>query len=257
MEILIEPNMSRHGTKMLKALAKFEGKVVAKPTGNDKALMIYGVGHQSRKVIAEQHLAAGGQLVLWDLGYCRDKFPGAMRLSLNDWHPQNLLDLAPLDSSRWDRLHINLRNDFDPDGPVVLVGLGPKTRAIISDADWERTTYAKLKARFPDRRIIFRPKPKRPYPKFQCEVIEGGPIDEVLKGASLVVVRHSNVAVDAVIAGVPFEASDGAAKWLDGKPYTPENRLEFLWRLSFFNWTAEEAKGAWKMIHRCEETACV
>lgn len=257
MEILIEPNMSSYGTEMLKALAKVEGKVVSKPTGNDKALMIYGVGHQGRKVIAEQHLAAGGHLVLWDLGYCRDKFKGAMRLSFNEWHPQNYLDRAPLDGSRWGRMNTPLRNDFDPDGPVVLIGLGPKTRAIISDPDWELTTYSGLKARFPKRKVIFRPKPKRPYPAFSCELSLGGPIENVIKGASLVVVRHSNVAVDAVIAGVPFEASDGAARWLEGKPYTPENRLEFLFRLWYFNWTANEAKEAWRMIHRCEETECV
>lgn len=256
MEILIEPNMSLHGTKMLKALARFEGKVVSKPSGNARTLMIYGAGHPSRKLLSERHRAAGGQLVLWDLGYCRNKFVGAMRLSVNDWHPQNLLDRAPLDSSRWDRLHIALRSDFDPDGPVVLIGLGPKTRAIIPDPDWEQTVYANLKARFPGRRIIFRPKPNRPHPTLPCEVSEGGPIESVLKGASLVVVRHSNVAVDAAIAGVPFEASDGVAKWLDGKPYTPQNRLEFLWRMSFFNWTAEEARGAWQMIHRCEEMEC-
>jgi len=255
-EILIEPNMSTYGTAMLKALAKIEGKVVSAPTGNDKALMIYGVGHRSRKEIAERHLASGGRLVLWDLGYCRDKFIGAMRLSFNEWHPQNYLDLAPLDSSRWDRMHVSLRNDFDPEGPVVLIGLGPKTRAIISDPDWEMKTYFELKARFPKRKVIFRPKPKRPYPVFKCELSIGEPIEAALKGASLVVVRHSNVAVDAVIAGIPFEASDGAAKWLEGKPYTPKNRLEFLWRLWHFNWTANEAKEAWRMIHRCEEMAC-
>lgn len=253
-EILIEPAMSVHGTKMLRALAQtapMPCKVVGKPSGDARTLVIYGVGHLSRKVLAERHRAAGGQLVLWDLGYLRDRMPGAMRLSVNDWHPQRLLDRAPLDSSRWDRMHLPLRNDCDPAGPVILVGLGPKTRAIIEDRDWEAVKFAELSKRFPGRRIIFRPKPRRPHPSLHCQTDATSPIETLLRGASLVVVRHSNVGVDAVVAGIPVEAEDGAVKYLDGKEYSPQNRLEFLWRLAHFNWRADEAKGAWRMIEKC------
>lgn len=255
MEILIEPDMSLKGVRMLQALADtapMPCKVVDKPSGNAKTLMIYGVGEPRRKLMAEQHRAAGGQLVLWDLGYfAKVHATGAMRLSINHWHPQKLLDLAPRDSSRWDALHIPLREDYNPKGPIILVGLGPKTRAILDDKSWELQTFQKLKRRFPKTPIIFRPKPKRPYPHLPCRIDGKSPIEAVLKGASLVVVKHSNVALDACVAGVPFQCEDGAARWLDGKPYTVENRLELLWRTQWFNWRAEEAAEAWKMIERC------
>ena len=73
----------------------------------------------------------------------------------------------------------------------------------------------------------------------------GQAIADLLRGASLAACRHSNVAVDAVVAGVPFEAVDGAAMWLAGKDYTPANRLDFLRRLAWWQWKASEAHLAW------------
>lgn len=255
MEFIITPDMSLKGTRFLQALvdtAPIPARVVTEPSGNAQRLAIYGVGHPPRRAIADKHLARGGTLLLSDIGYFATVHaPEMMRISMNDDHPQRLLDRAPLCSDRWDALHMPLRNDFDPKGPIVLVGLGPKTRAIITDVNWETITFHRLQRRFPGRRIIFRPKPRRPHPTLPCAVDATSPIETVLKGASLVVCRHSNVAVDAVVAGIPFEASDGAARWLDGKPYTVENRLEFLWRLMYFNWRADEAAEAWKVILKC------
>jgi hypothetical protein len=255
MEILIQPNMHHKGLRMLQALvatAPAPHTVVDRPSGRARVLMTYGVGDPERMKVVEEHRARGGTSVLWDMGYFATKdFIGGMRLSVNEWHPQRLLDRAPRDSSRWDALHLSLRNDYDPKGPIILVGMGPKTRAIVSDPHWEVAALAKLKRRFPRHRIIFRPKPGRSHPTIPCQIDGRSPIEQVLKGASLVVCRHSNVALDAVVAGVPFEASDGAAKWLDGKPYTAENRLELLWRCMWFNWRPDEAAQAWKMVLKC------
>ena len=71
-----------------------------------------------------------------------------------------------------------------------------------------------------------------------------------MRGARLVVCRHSNVAVDAVIAGVPVECEDGAAYWLRDKPYTPEVRRDFLDRLAWWQWKPEECMKAWEFIRR-------
>ena len=254
-EILIQPNMHHKGLRMLQALvdtAPVRSTVVSEPTGRARVLMTYGPGDPIRKAWLAAHRARGGTAVLWDMGYFATKdFIGGMRFSVNDWHPQKLLDLAPRDSSRWDALHLPLRSDYDKKGPIILVGMGPKTRAIIDETNWEIMTYHRLRRRFPDRRIIFRPKPGRASPAVPCATDGRTPIEQLLRGASLVVCRHSNVACDAVVAGVPFEASDGAAKWLDNKPYTPENRLEFLWRLMYFNWRADEAAQAWGMVLKC------
>lgn len=78
----------------------------------------------------------------------------------------------------------------------------------------------------------------------------GMPIDEALRGASLVVCRHSNVAVDACVAGIPVECDDGAAAALyRGNPNpTREQRAEFLRRLTFWEWRPDEAAQAWDWI---------
>ncbi len=255
MEIIITPDMGLKGTRMLQAMADtapMPCRVVTEPSGSAKTLMIYGPGHPVRKVQAEQHAAAGGRLVLWDIGYfAHTHCPGAMRLSIDHGHPQGMLDRVPLDGSRWDALGVPLRQDYQVKGPILLIGLGPKARATMDNKEWERQAFAKLRRRFPRANIVFRPKPNRPHPMLPCRIDGKTPIDVLLRGVSLVVCKHSNVAVDATVAGVPFECSDGAACWLHGKPYSPANRLEFLRRLMWFNWHAEEAAEAWKVIQRC------
>ena len=99
--------------------------------------------------------------------------------------------------------------------------------------------------RFPGRRIVFKPKGSDPL-RLPCERADPEtPIEELLRGSALVVCRHSNCAVDAVIAGVEFEAEDGAATWLRGREFTPANRLEFLQRLAWWQYKPHEAAPAW------------
>jgi hypothetical protein len=254
-EILITPNMRPKGTRMLEALAAVAPvpcTVVTQPGGKARVLVTYGPGDPARKAMLEAQRARGGQTVIWDMGYFATKdFVGGMRMSAGREHPQHLLDLAPADGARWARLGLALREDADPKGPIVLVGMGPKTRAITKDTSWEMTAFNLLRKRFPRRGVIFRPKPRRPHPNLPCRIDATSPIERVLKGASLVVCKHSNVAVDAVLAGIPVQAEDGAVKWLDGKPYSRENRLDFLQRLMYFNWRADEATEAWAMILKC------
>ena len=76
------------------------------------------------------------------------------------------------------------------------------------------------------------------------------PIEEALKGKSLVVCRHSNVAIDACIAGVPVRCEDGAAFALyrDFERPTRDERLGFLRSLAWWNWKPSEAGEAWKYL---------
>lgn len=259
MEILIDAGMTTKGARMLNALAECAPRpcrVVDTPSGNAGVLVIYGAGNPGRKALADQHKARGGRLVLWDIGYfAQQHFVGAMRFSIDRMHPSpQLLDLAPEDGSRWAKLGLPLREDCNPRGPIIIVGLGQKSRAILppGQKQWETLAYQKLRKRFPRHEIVLRPKPRgHGHPPLPCRIDSTSPIEQVLKGASLVVVKHSNVALDAVVAGIPFEAEDGAACWLADKPYTPANRLALLQRTMWFNYHASEAVQAWQMIERC------
>jgi hypothetical protein len=173
-------------------------------------------------------------------------------VALNGHHPK---ELPAGDGSRWNSTHIQLREDYDPNGPIVLVGLGPKSRHMASS--WERDTLAAIRKAYPKRPVLYRPKPNRPFlPDLGVPLNITDPVDEVLRGASLVVCRHSNVGVDACIAGIPVVCESGAASLLYGNdllaPVVPtrEQRLAFLQRLAWLNWNDEEAPAVWRWIRQ-------
>jgi hypothetical protein len=256
-EILIGDGlMARRGKRMLAAMAAAAppGTITsAHYTGTRRLLMMYGAGLEQRRLALAKHRAAGGRVAVWDLGYWdRDD---AMRLAVDSLHPTaEQLALAP-DGCR--RGHA-LREDANPAGPVMLVGLGRKSAALyrLQPMEWERKRLQVLKKRFPGRRILWRPKGRFEEQMPGTTYHYGLPIEAALRGCSLVVCRHSNVAVDACIAGVPVECEAGAALALyEGNPTpTVEQRLEFLRRLGWWNWRPSEASQAWDwidMVTRC------
>lgn len=217
--------------------------------GRSDWLVLFGVGAAVNDAARKKQLALGGRALLWDLGYIhRKKIVGNLRMSIDQDHPQDWLDKTPEDGgARWNKLNVELREDADKDGPIVLVGLGRKSRLYLDEQDWEARNYARLLQKFPGRRIVFRPKSVEDCAtRLPCATDAQTPIAQLLKGKSLVVCRHSNVAVDAAIAGVPFEAENGAAVWLKRREFTYANRLEFLQRLAWWQWRATEAAQAWK-----------
>jgi hypothetical protein len=118
----------------------------------------------------------------------------------------------------------------------------------LNTMQWELAQMPRLKSM--GREILWRPKGKQTPILSGATLKHGMPIEEALKGCSLVVCRHSNVAVDACIAGIPVECEDGAAWTLyrHGTTPTREQRAEFLRRLGWWNWRPSEAAQAWNWI---------
>lgn len=253
-EILIgDHSMAARGKRMLQALLAARTHDVVQSnvyTGTTTVLMMYGAGLESRRLALQQHLDGGGRAVIWDLGYWqRDDH---MRLAIDGLHPTAAhLALAPPDSSRF---QFQLREDADPAGPILLIGLGVKSAALykVRPMEWERKKARELQERFPGRKIKWRPKGTLYAEIPGTELCRGGTIEEALVGCSLVVCRHSNVGVDACIAGVPVETQDGAALALykDNPNPTPAQRAEFLRRLGYWNWNPLEAPLIWDWIER-------
>lgn len=213
--------------------------------GKSDWLVLFGVGAAVNDQARRAQISRGGRVLHWDLGYFdRKKVVGHVRMSIDSDHPQQWLDRTEPNPERWAQRGMALREDANPSGPILLIGLGKKSRDYLGATMWEREAHARLRIKFPGRRIIFRPKGRDPL-RLKCEADATTPIADLLRGASLVVCRHSNVAVDAAIAGVPFEAENGAAMWLQQRDFTPANRLEFLQRLSMWQWRATEAAQAW------------
>lgn len=219
--------------------------------GKSEWLILQGVGAPVHNAARNLHLQRGGHVLMWDFGYWhREKVTGHMRMSIDHDHPQQWLDVTPPDPARWERAGIALRDDGDPEGHILLIGLGRKSRGYLRAHHWERHTYAKLLQRFPGRRIVFKPKPGGGV-MLPCKTAHpDAPLEPLLRGAALLVCRHSNCAVDAVIAGVQFEAEDGAATWL--KP--GGDRLDFLRRLAYWQYLPSEAAQAWDFVKRVVNT---
>lgn len=254
-ELLIDyPQLSERAKRMMKAMAAAapEGSLVSENyTGKRRNLMLYGPGSRDHLPLVQRARKRGGRVAMWDLGYWERR--DGMRLAIDTLHPTaQQLELSPPGQGRRD---FALREDADPAGPILLVGVGPKSvfaYGLQAVHQWERAKLADLRRRYPGRAVVYRPKGDRMPPLADLPVREGIPIEEALRGCSLVACRHSNVAVDACIAGVPVECEDGAAAALyaAGPAPTREERAEFLRRLTWWEWSRFEAHYAWKWIQR-------
>lgn len=240
---------SKHGDAILGAMQDvLPGLLSNRYAGKSEWLMLWGAGLAEHATACQQHTSTGRPVAMWDLGYFARE-AGYLRVSVNRWHPspEQIENTRP-DPSRWDRAGIELRETGNPSGPIVLIGMGPKSHRFLNDHTWEHRKLKQLHIRFPGRCIVFRPKPRKPAPRLRLPVSATSSIESALEGASLVVCRHSNAAVDATIAGVPFECEDGAAMWLQDRPFTRSERLDFLHRLAWWQWMPSEAEQAWKFL---------
>ncbi len=258
-EVLTDPNMTSRGRTILRAMidaAPVETRVRQTFVGDCDVLMVYGTGHPIRRPWWKKHRANGGRCIGWDLGYWKHKEDGTirMRCTIDEDHPWRLIRPEP--PERFDAEGIKLRSDANKAGPVVLIGLTRKANraASVTPLEWEQKQLRRIRKAFPDREVVFRP--KRPAdPRLPgVRTVLGPPIEEVLRGASLVVCRHSNVAVDACIAGVPVVCEDGAARALYGQTLddvrrpSKAERLAFLRSLAWWQWKPEEARDAWTYL---------
>ncbi len=256
-EIYYPPGANATGRRILQAIfaaspaAGIEARKVDRYIGNAEVLVMWGVGAPGRSQIRDRHVKAGGHVLLWDIGFFkRCKIYGQCKVSINDDYATRWLDRTEPKPDRWERVKLTLDDVHDPKGHIVLAGVGPKQHAYMAGKidHWERNKLDELRRRFPGRRIVYRPKPMRPFVPLPCETDNESPIADVLRGAALAVCMHSNVAIDAVLAGVPFESEDGVSTWLRGKPYTTETRLDFVRRIARWQYRQSEMVEAWKFL---------
>lgn len=243
---------SRRGSKMLNALAKAYGADVShRYQGNKEWLFLWGAGGEEQQEIMKRHRRYGGQVVLLDIGYFQRK-EDACRVSFNGFHcPQYLLPCtANRNSNRFPKLGIKMENLADPSGHILLCGNGKKSAAYYKQepTEWELATLENLKARFPTTEIRFRAKPKGSVELLGTTSSTEAGIREALLGASFCVVRHSNVAVDCLVYGIPCQTEGGILHGNAG------GRAELLEAVSWFNWLPEEAHDMLQWIKANQET---
>lgn len=180
--------------------------------GDAPWLVLWGPGAPARAAIMRQHIARGGHVLALDLSYWQRH--AKVRVSIDAAHPSAWVLRRDWPTERLKTDGIAIRDQWNPDGPIIIAGIGRKARAQYGDAvaAWERDMIAACRRRWPTRRLVYRVKqmdaPRPPDVAVDCGL---GPIDAALCGASLVITWHSNVAVDAIRQGIPVVCKDGAA----------------------------------------------
>lgn len=222
--------------------------------GGADVLMLWGPGNPERAAIMREHIAAGGHCAVFDLAYWKRDV--AMRVSIDAAHPQAVVMARELPGDRLRAAGVHIADTWDPEGHVLIAGLGEKARVQYGRdrvERWERHVAEAYQAR--GYRVYYRRKKSTGDGLYGVPPMEYGTIDDAVAGAALVATWHSNVAVDAIRLGVPVICQDGAAAAVCGNglptnpvPLPSTTRLRFLQNLAYFNWEARESGAMWRFI---------
>jgi hypothetical protein len=261
-ELLAHTPASHRAVSTLRALhAAVPADIRVTPTiryqGRSDVLVLWGPGAPDRFDPMAAQLAKGGHILALDLAYWqRDtKF----RVAIDAAHPQRWVMRRDWPASRLTADRVTTSDRWNPTGPVIVAGLGRKARVQygehVVDA-WERDLMAQAAARWPGRQVLYRKKQTDAPSPAGALLASTRPIDEVLAGASLVITWHSNVAVDAIRAGIPVICQDGAAAAVcpstlgqtDPAPLAAAVRDRFLGNLAWFQWAPAEASAFWRWV---------
>jgi hypothetical protein len=240
-EVLITADTSQRGKRMLTAMADNPPSDVRISvnewyTGRHDWLMLFGVGAADRWPVYQRHRHSGRRAILFDLGYWDRE--NALRVSVDDQHPHRWIYRMPAIPSRGHPAE--LRDDYDANGPVLFAGMGQKSMRQLGRG-WDEERITQLQAHRKD--IVVRRKPDR-----KSHVGAGfSRIEDALRGCSLVVTHHSNVAIDGIVAGIPHDVADGAAAAMQPTRDVAKRR-DFLDRLGCWQWKHTEARELWQFL---------
>lgn len=192
--------------------------------------------------------------VIFDMGYfgrdSKDPLKRHFRLSINEYHPTNL---PPAQGDRWDKLGLEMKDYFDDAGHILLIGTGRKARIKNTGSAapiWSTAALKRLKEKYPNKKIIYRPKKNTPGESFEGIVTDyNTSIEDLCKGCSLIYTEHSNVGNEGILYGIPVvteggPASDVCPSILPDNPIPLEKdiRLDYLHRIAYWNWSLGEIK---------------
>ncbi len=224
--------------------------------GGSDLLLLWGPGAPDRFPPMRQQLDAGRRVVAFDLSYWhRDT---KARVSIDAPHPQAWLLKKDWPETRLQADNLVIADRWKATGPIVVAGIGRKARVQYGGAvlAWEAQLIEACRARWPQRRLIYRRKhPDAPVPS-NVPASSAGTMDDALSGASLLITWHSNAAVDAIRLGIPVICKDGAAAAVypstlgpdDPQPIPTTLRDRVLANLAWFQWGLHELAGFWHWL---------
>ena len=196
-------------------------------------------------------LHAGRRAVYFDLPYWRRsaEVNGYYRLGVDDWCMGRRLPRGR-SADRLRSFGIEVMG-WNRDGrDVIVAGMAERSANVhgYEFEEWERMAVDRLQECCPNRRIWYRPKPKH---ALMASRMPGAHFDtrrlaDALTAAALVVTHHSNVAIDALVAGVPVIADLGPAslasvRWDQAnEPPHEADRAALLADVAWLQWSVDE-----------------
>lgn len=174
-----------------------------------------------------------------DLGYWnRDAY---YRVSVGGWSPHRYLRFG-MGPERLKSLGVRVLPWHDGD-EILVVGASEKSMAQhgYRYMEWEKRMVARLQGMGT---VVYRPKPndvnRQP---ISGALLDDRPVGEALAAARLVVTHHSNMAIDALVAGVPVYCETGAGAAFS-LPFGSFDRLSgreaFLADVAWHQWSLNE-----------------
>lgn len=234
----------------------FDGKVTA------DAAVFYGLSDkldQVFKVYREQSTA-----VYIDLGYWQrrinNKYDGYHKVSVNNRHPTAYFQNRQHDAERFKRLDIEIQPWKEGGSSVLLAGMSSKAcwAEGLANEQWERNAAKMIRVGTP-MPIYYRPKPTWT----GARIINGThfqrniDLAQAFSDCHAVVTHHSNVAVDAILAGVPVFCVEGVATPMActdlrkiATPLRPDGREQWAADIAWTQFTPNEmANGLpWRVL---------
>lgn len=232
--------------------------------------IFFAVKGSSRRILQSQ-LAHGGHAVYLDKGYTRKKGRGShteyTRVVVNDYGPGRYMMLENRPDDRLLKLGMHMsRRRKVKNGHILYCGSTQKYHDFhdIADCDtYARTIFEACKTYWPNREIIYRPKPGMRVPeKFPYIRISKGTesLHGLFEGCHVVVTHGATSAMEAVLAGVPTIcapqciAAPVSASWQKGQPLFPSDDLRYQWasNAAYCEWTLDElcSGEAWAYIQQ-------
>lgn len=226
------------------------------------ACVFYGYVPDLQKIMADYN-AAGRPAVYIDLGYWkREGLTGYHKIAIGARHPTAYFQRRKHDDSRVKALGVSIAPWRKRGKHILLAGMGAKASVIAEHLEFEsfeRDALAMI-TQYSNRQVVYRPKPScknsRPLPGTVYSPKEQD-LARVLRDCHAVVTHHSNVAVDALVAGVPVFCWHGVAAPLGSQdltkiktPQYPDNRAQWLNDVSYTQFSVPEmAQGvAWRHL---------
>ena len=241
--------MRRHGVEAVVS-NRFDG------VAGDLAVA-YGWIHEP---IFEAYRRAGGHYVYWDLGYWGRRptispVEGYHRMALDAWDTLTYMRQG-MPADRWDALNIGVSVNQRRGSDVIVAGMSDKAAGThgFAPGRWEEWAESYVRELVPDANVVMRAKPNK-----RARAVR--PIEQALETAKLIVTHHSNVALDAIVAGVPVFCRKGIGRLASPEVLTADYirdpvqpvysvRRQILYDAAYQQWTPAEMRDgrAWDFI---------